>query len=177
MKNNKSTKSLIIILVLFLTIILIWFFVKNNKQINNTVSQNNDVVLNETTNNENLDNENQEDMLNYENDEGLSLEAPQENETLSSPVNIEGEATGPWYFEGTFTVKLIDRENAGIIADSYVTALGDWMTEEPVDFSGNIEYEIEEETEALLILESANPSGLPENLMTYSIPVTLSSSN
>lgn len=178
MEKNKSTKTFIVILVLLLTIFLIWFFVNNSTQVNNTVDQNNDVVLNEPANdNGELNDERPEDMLDYENDEGLSLDNPQEGETLSSPITIEGEATGPWYFEGSFGVKLINRDNAGIIADSFVTALGDWMTDESVEFSGTIEYEIEEETEALLVFESANPSGLPENQMTYTIPVTLTPSN
>jgi rubrerythrin len=37
--------------------------------------------------------------------------------------------------------------------------------------------EVEEETDALLILESGNPSGLEENQMIYSMPITLEPSN
>jgi hypothetical protein len=177
MKNSKSLKTAITILVILLIIILVWFFVKNNRQINNNVIENSNIILNESTNIGNINDNNVEDEINYENDEGLSLDNLQKNEIVKSPINIEGEAIGPWYFEANFSIKLIDRESGDLIAQSYVTALDDWMTEESVAFNGTLDYKINEETKALLILESANPAGLEENQMTYTMPVILSVSN
>jgi hypothetical protein len=45
------------------------------------------------------------------------------------------------------------------------------------DFLNQHTLKINEETKALLILESANPAGLEENQMTYTMPVILSVSN
>jgi cbb3-type cytochrome oxidase subunit 3 len=172
MKKNKSKKTLIIILIIILVVILAWIYVKNKEQENNNIIANNNVNLNETVNNEDIENK-----INYKKDKGLSLENPQVNERLSSPVSIKGEAIGSWYFEANFRVKLVNRESGDIISQSYVTALDNWMTEESVDFEGILEFNVNKETKALLILESANPSGLIENQMTYTVPVILNVSN
>lgn len=180
--KNKTLGTIITIIVILAIIIIAWYFVKNSQDTNNDLVNNDNVSLNETIhdediNNNNTDNNNGENETNYDNDAGLSLENPQANEVVSSPIDIEGEATGPWYFEANFGLKLVNEESGDIIAQSYVTALDDWMTEESVDFNGTLEYEVDQETEALLILESANPSGLAENQMTYTVPLTLSASN
>jgi len=176
MKNNNNLKIIMTILMILLVVVLAWMYVKSNEQENNNVI-NNTISLDKTFNNEDVNENDIDDKMTYENNEGLSLEKPQENEVVNSPVNIEGEAVGSWYFEANFRVKLVDRESGDIIVQSYVTALDNWMTEESVVFNSTLEYEVDEETEALLIFESANPSGLDENQMTYTVPVTLSASN
>jgi|GEM_PF-2960812 hypothetical protein len=186
--KNKNLKTFITIVIVLLIVALVWFFMKNNKEINNSVGNNNDTVLNETNNNENVDNNGETDNdgyinnngdgeITYKNDEGLSIQIPEEGQVVTSPFDIVGRAEGPWYFEANIGARLIDADSGTIIADSYVTALDDWMTEESVEFSGEMYYEVEEETDALLILESGNPSGLEENQMIYSMPITLEPSN
>ncbi|MCF7795226.1 Gmad2 immunoglobulin-like domain-containing protein [Patescibacteria group bacterium] len=191
MKNNKILKTLVSVLVIFLVIILVWIFINKKEQNNSNIvedvniNQNNNVNnedvnedISEDMNEDNVENEdNIENEINYENDEGLSLENPEKNELVTSPISVRGEATGPWYFEANFGVKLVNRENGKIIDQSYAMALGDWMSEGKVEFDASLNFSVDEETEALLILESANPSGLEENQMTYTVPVILSASN
>lgn len=95
-------------------------------------------------------------------------------DTIQSPLTIEGEARG-WYFEGSFPIEL--RDGAGeIIAKSYVQSQGDWMTTEWVPFKGKIEFTVSEDTVGTLVFIKDNPSGLPENDDSVSIPVSFSKS-
>ena len=52
-------------------------------------------------------------------------------------------------------------------------AIGDWMTENFVPFEGTLEFTVTKQTKGKLILENANPSGLPENAKKIEIPVIL----
>ena len=66
-----------------------------------------------------------------------------------------------WYFEGTFLATLRDT-NGQIVAQSSVKAQSDWMTEEMVPFAADLTFTKPETSAGVLILEKANPSGLPE---------------
>ena len=95
---------------------------------------------------------------------------PQPHTTIYSPLKVSGEASG-WYFEGTFPVRLEDN-NGNFISESYVTAQEDWMTNDPVAFEGEIDFLIPEGvTEGRLVFEKSNPSDLPQNSDSISVPV------
>jgi hypothetical protein len=78
---------------------------------------------------------------------------------ISSPLTIKGRARGTWFFEGDFPVILLD-EHYNKIAESYVTAKGEWMTEDFVDFEGTLKFKpsVSGQT-GLLILRKDNPTG------------------
>ncbi len=99
----------------------------------------------------------------------IILESPRPNEVVRSPIVITGEAVGPWFFEANFTAELVDGEGE-VIAIAILTAEGEWMTEELVPFSGELEFE-GSSGQGELVLKSANPSGLPEHQKIFSIPV------
>ena len=46
------------------------------------------------------------------------------------------------------------------IAESYAASQSDWMTEEQVPFKGEIRFEVTEPTEATLIFQEDDPSGM-----------------
>lgn len=102
----------------------------------------------------------------------IKVNTPQPNQKIKNPINIEGEARGNWFFEATFPIKLLDKEG-NQLAGHYVTAKGEWMTENFVSFEGLLEFNIEEETDTILVLEKDNPSGLPENDDELLIPIRL----
>ena len=88
-----------------------------------------------------------------------------------SPLIITGKARGPWYFEATFPVILVDWDGK-IIAEHYAQAQGEWMTADFVPFEAKLEFESPVFPDAdtthfsrrgLLILRKDNPSGLPEH--------------
>ena len=105
--------------------------------------------------------------------------SPLENSIISSPLSVNGEARGQWYFEATFPVTLVDWDGK-IIAETHATALGDWMTEEFVPFEATVEFESPAfpgtdvshfSRRGTLILHKDNPSGLPEYDDAIEIPI------
>lgn len=83
-------------------------------------------------------------------------------EQVTSPLVLRGEARGTWFFEGSFPVSLVDA-NGTLIANGFVTATGEWMTEEFVPFEGTLQFEVAGPTPATLALQRDNPSDLAQN--------------
>lgn len=100
----------------------------------------------------------------------IQLTTPRSNQTISSPLLIEGEVRGSWFFEGDFPIKLLD-EYGNLIATAVAQAQGDWMTGDFVLFKATLEFALSTSTRATLILEKDNPSGLPENADELRVPV------
>jgi len=91
----------------------------------------------------------------------IRLNSPRPNQEVSSPLLIEGEARGTWFFEGDFPVKLLD-ENGDLLAVSFATSKGEWMTAEFVAFEASLEFPATTSTKGTLLLIKDNPSDLPE---------------
>lgn len=69
----------------------------------------------------------------------IRIEYPKPGDVIKSPLVVRGEARGNWYFEADFPITLTNWDGK-IIADSYATAQGEWMTTEFVPFEGKIEF-------------------------------------
>lgn len=94
-------------------------------------------------------------------------------EEVTSPLTISGFARGYWFFEASFPVELVDAEG-NVLVNSYATAQGEWMTEDMVAFSATFNFVApEEDIEGTLILRRDNPSALPENDASVSVPVMI----
>ncbi len=92
----------------------------------------------------------------------IVLESPAPEERLSSPLTISGRARGTWFFEGDAPVILTDWDGL-IIAQGYITAQDEWMTEEFVPFTGTLNFRKPEYGDrGSLILRADNPSDLPK---------------
>lgn len=107
----------------------------------------------------------------------IVLESVSEGDVIESPLTLSGEARGTWYFEASFSAVLTDWDGR-IIAETPVTADDEWMTEDFVPFSAEFTFESpyssgdpEHMKRGSLILQKANPSGLPENAAALEIPV------
>ena len=101
-------------------------------------------------------------------DQALVL-SPKQNEIVSSPLKVAGQALGTWFFEASLPVKLID-ESGNLIAAYQATADSDWMTEKPVKFNSEIVFATAA-TSGYLIISKDNPSGLPANDGSIKVPV------
>lgn len=91
--------------------------------------------------------------------------------SIASPLTIEGDARGGWYFEASFPVEI--RNAAGEkIAEGPAEAQGEWMTENFVPFKISLTFP-EQPTGSMgkVILRNDNASGLPENDRFMEIPV------
>jgi len=107
---------------------------------------------------------------NVEDEYDMVLEMPKPNSVVVSPIKISGEARGSWFFEGSFNAEVLDSDG-DLLGDAILTAEGEWMTNEFVEFTGELEFDNTSDSTGELIIKSANPSGLLENQKTLSIPV------
>lgn len=94
----------------------------------------------------------------------------QPNDEIRSPLVIKGKARGTWFFEATFPIAL--RGNEGqVMAQTYATADGEWMTEDFVPFTATVTFNQPTGGSGMLIFEKDNPSGLPENADEFRVKV------
>lgn len=103
--------------------------------------------------------------------EGLELSTPLPGDTVSFPLSVSGKARGYWYFEGDFQLALYHKQQ--VVAESYVSAQGAWMTTNFVAFKGQINPNepLPPGATLTLMLHGANPSGLKQNERHFKVPL------
>lgn len=95
------------------------------------------------------------------------------NQRISSPFTLRGMAEG-WFFEGSFTVKVFDTIGGTQIGTGFAMVppgAGSWMDPGSLPFEAQVYFVSNELSEGVLVLEKANPSGLPEHDESITIPV------
>lgn len=93
---------------------------------------------------------------------GPIVESPKPHAALGATLVVRGRATGPWFAEARFPVRLLGPDGRVLASDTAV-AQGDWMREAYVPFRAELDLAGVVPTRALLVLERANPSGLDGN--------------
>lgn len=146
MKGNYF-KILITVLVLLVLFVVVLFYIQNSNQ--------------EPTTHDSEKAESQDDEI--------IVSTPLPGDAVESPLHISGKAKGTWFFEASFPIEI--RSDGEIIKEGSIETEEDWMTEELVSFSGQIDFSARPGTELLLVLKKANPSGLPEKDKSVSIPI------
>ena len=109
-------------------------------------------------------------------DDLITVDTPLPNTTVQSPLTISGKARGPWYFEASFPLKLID-SSGKVLAQTPAQAQSDWMTNEYVPFSATLTFATPTTATGTLVLEKDNPSGLPQNANQLEIPITFNTTH
>jgi len=92
----------------------------------------------------------------------ITIDSPQPEDTIISPLAIKGEAFGGWYFEENFPIILKDLDG-NTIAQATAVAQDVWMADDFVPFEANLEFDAGTTTQGRLIFKKDNPSGLLEN--------------
>jgi|GEM_PF-1624923 len=100
----------------------------------------------------------------------IMIEHPKPYEKLESPLSVRGQARGSWYFEGSFSIELLN-EQGDLVAQGNAQAQGDWMTESFVPFEAELNFGEVSTDRGALVFKKANPSGLPENAEKVQYPV------
>lgn len=100
----------------------------------------------------------------------IKLANPRPNQAVKSPLLLEGQARGSWYFEASFPVKLYDKDN-NLITQAVAQAQGDWMTTDFVSFKAELTFALPATKTGFLVLEKDNPSDLPGNQDQLRLPV------
>ena len=100
----------------------------------------------------------------------IELHNPFPGDPVQSPLAIEGMARGPWYFEASFPVYLLNAAG-DTIARTPAQAEGEWMTTNMVPFKATLEFTAPAGDSGTLILAKSNASGLPEHDDELRVPI------
>jgi hypothetical protein len=100
----------------------------------------------------------------------IKVDTPLVNATVSSPLNISGQAVGNWYFEASFPIQLVD-DSGKVLAQTPAQAQSDWMTTDFVPFTAQLTFDSGTATSGKIILKNDNPSGNPATQKIYELPV------
>lgn len=95
---------------------------------------------------------------------------PLPNAQVGKSFVVQGAARGPWYFEASFGVTVLDAQGTQI-AQGIAQADGEWMTEELVPFTAPITLPADAQGVYALVLQKDNPSGLPEHDASVELPI------
>lgn len=156
MKQSIYT-TLIIVIIVLAAGLLFWL---RQPQSNNEVSETNDQAV-------------QPPPQEYD----IIVTSPQPGDSVASPLIVAGSARGSWYFEASFPIKLLD-QNSQVLATGIAQAQGDWMTENLVPFSATLTFAPPVGGgSGTLIINNDNPSGDPNLLKTFTVPVVFGAIN
>ena len=90
--------------------------------------------------------------------------------SVTNGMKITGTAR-TWYFEASFPV-YIEKEDGTVLATLIAQAQDDWMVDAYVPFEVTLDFDIAEETAAIIVFTEEDVSGLG-NTRIHGIPVTL----
>ena len=102
----------------------------------------------------------------------IKVSYPLPGDIIETPLRVKGEARGFWFFEASFPYKLL-AANGEVIAQGAIQAEADWMTEDFVPFSAEIDFSYPPAGKIVLVLIKDNPSGLAENTDELKIPLVV----
>lgn len=94
------------------------------------------------------------------------------NTKVSGIVSYKGSIKNAYFFEANILINVLDA-NKNVLKNSNAGATTDWMTVEPVEFEGNIDFTGLSKGEAYLEIHNDNASGLPENDKSVLIPIII----
>lgn len=100
----------------------------------------------------------------------IRVSTPIENAVVMSPLLIEGEARGTWYFEASFPIRIYDANNV-LLGTAVAQAQSEWMTENFVPFKATLIFNKPTTSTGTLVFEKDNPSGLPEHSNEFRMPI------
>jgi hypothetical protein len=100
----------------------------------------------------------------------IVVDVPKLGDKISSPLVVTGRARGPWYFEASAPVMVIDTTGK-VLGQGFVEAQGEWMTTEFVPFKGTIRFDSTNSEGGAVIFMNDNPSGDESRSKYLAVPV------
>jgi hypothetical protein len=165
---KTTTKITLVIIVL----LFVWFVAN---AVNNKEPQSESPTNNTTSTNPVFD-PNKEPVIEptYSNASAdmIQVELPYPGAVTGKEFTIIGKARGYWFFEASFPVELRSMDG-NILGGGVATAVGDWMTEDFVPFTAEMQTPSAFVGPAILILKKDNPSGDPARDASISFPITI----
>lgn len=98
------------------------------------------------------------------------IDTPKVADVVTSPLRITGKVRGNWFFEANLPIVLKDENGVILAQKGYMTA-ENWMTTDYINVDTTLSFRAPSTDYGVLIISNDNPSGLPENDKSVSIPV------
>ncbi|HEV3245415.1 MAG TPA: Gmad2 immunoglobulin-like domain-containing protein [Candidatus Paceibacterota bacterium] len=105
-------------------------------------------------------------------DTQVVVSAPKANATVSHTFDISGVAPSGWFFEAVFPIQVRDPDD-NLIGTTQGRAQGDRTKAGPIAFTAQVTVDASYQGPANLILLKDNPSGLPEEMDSVTVPITV----
>ena len=96
---------------------------------------------------------------------------PASGSKVTSPLEVNGKAKGPWFFEGQLPVKLLDG-NGKVLAIGAGIAQTDWMVQDYVVFKASLTFIKPTTAKGTLVIQKENPSGDPARDAEFKVQVS-----
>lgn len=87
-----------------------------------------------------------------------------------SPLTVRGTAPGAWFFEANIGLRVLDAQG-GEVARGHAQADADWMTDQPVHFTGIIDFNLPATQLGYIEIQKDNPSDNRELDASVRVPV------
>ncbi len=102
----------------------------------------------------------------------IVVDLPFPGAVVGKDFTVTGKARGGWFFEANAGLEVLDKNGKSLVRGN-VQAQGEWMTQDPVPFRGEVKISQSYIGPATLILRNDNPSDLPQNEKSVSFPITI----
>jgi len=151
---TKFGKLLLIVILIVILVVVVFFFQKPVVDVNPPPEDN--IILREILGNK-------DDLISF---------SILPNSKVQGVVSYQGAVKGGYFFEVNILINILDA-NKNVLKTSNAIAMTDWMTIEPVEFEGNIDFTNLPKGLAYIEIHNDNPSGLPENDKSVLIPIVI----
>ncbi|PIP68757.1 hypothetical protein CO033_01680 [Candidatus Nomurabacteria bacterium CG_4_9_14_0_2_um_filter_32_10] len=151
---TKFGKLLLIVILIVILVVVVFFFQKPVVDVNPPPEDN--IILREILGNK-------DDLISF---------SILPNSKVQGVVSYQGAVKGGYFFEANILINILDA-NKNVLKTSNAIAMTDWMTIEPVEFEGNIDFTNLPKGLAYIEIHNDNPSGLPENDKSVLIPIVI----
>ena len=114
------------------------------------------------------------DIITYSNASSdlITVELPFPGAVTGKDFSIIGKARGTWYFEASFPITILDKDNK-VLVNTYAQAQGEWMTENFVPFRSDVKIPETYIGPATIVLQKDNPSDMREKDAYISFPIII----
>jgi len=150
--------GLVLVLIVIGVSSIYWF---TRVPANNNTNQ----TANENKNSEELRSGNRDDLS-----DEIIVENIEDNQIINSPLTIEGRARGDWFTEGEMPFRLVSQGGL-VLKEGSIFAEENWMTNDFVDFSSEIEFNAENIEKGTIYFTQTNPLGGDKDNKELKIPV------
>lgn len=105
----------------------------------------------------------------------IRVDSPLPGQVVTSPLLVRGVARGPWFFEGSFGLWLVDAQG-NKLAEGVAEATGDWMTTDFAPFEATLNFKLPADGGVgQLMLEADDPEGTGDPNFQLQLPVRFDS--